>query len=113
MSYLRNANERIAYSKTFYPDSEVYINKLGIRDLTILEATERRITEDRADEGFPVRAHYRTYAGFKAIHRHLFQDLYKWAEARTELHDRQGSCAVCGAKIYQALDGRPVHAACA
>jgi len=79
VSYLRNANERVAYSRTFYPDTEVYINKLGIRDRKLLEATERQLTEDRADEGFPVRAHYRTYAGFKAIHRHLFQDLYQWA----------------------------------
>ena len=37
------------------------------------------MTEDRAYEGFPICAHYRTYAGFKAIHRHLFKDLYQWA----------------------------------
>ncbi len=91
MSYLRNANERVAYSKTFYADTEVYVNKLGIRDLTVLEATERRLTEDRADEGFPVRAHYRTYAGFKAIHRHLFQDLYKWAGRERNYTTGRGS----------------------
>ena len=79
MSYLRNANERVPFSKTFYANSDGYINKLGIRDLIMLEETERQLTQDRADEGFPVRAHHRTYAGLKATHRHLFQDLYRWA----------------------------------
>ncbi len=79
MSYLRTAHEREAYRRTFYPDTEVYINKLGIRDQKLLEETERNLTEQRADEGFPARAHHRNYAGFKAIHRHLFQDLYRWA----------------------------------
>jgi fido (protein-threonine AMPylation protein) len=37
------------------------------------------LTDRRAAEGFPPRAHHRTYAGFRAIHRHLFQDLYSWA----------------------------------
>lgn len=79
MSYLRAAHEREAYRRTFYPDTEVYINKLGIRDQKTLEKTERGLTEQRADEGFPSRAHHRNYTGFKAIHRHLFQDLYRWA----------------------------------
>ena len=79
MSYLRTAPEREAYRRTFYPDTQVYINKLGIRDQKLLEETERNLTEQRAAEGFPPRAHHRNYAGFKAIHRHLFQDLYRWA----------------------------------
>lgn len=79
MSYLRTAHEREAYRRTFYRDTEVYVNKLGIRDRKLLEATERRSTAQRAAEGFPARAHHRTYAGFKAIHRYLFQDLYTWA----------------------------------
>ncbi|PPQ36660.1 Fic/DOC family protein [Rhodopila globiformis] len=91
MSSLRNANERVAYSRTFYRDTEVYINKLGIRDLGFLEAAERRLTEQRAAEGFPVRAHYRTYAGFKAIHRHLFQDLYQWAGRERNYTTGRGS----------------------
>lgn len=79
MNYLRNANERTAYSRTFYPGTDVYVNKLAIRDRILLEETERSLTDRRAAEGFPARAHHRTYAGFKAIHRHLFQDLYQWA----------------------------------
>jgi fido (protein-threonine AMPylation protein) len=79
VTYLRSAHEREAYRRTFYAGTEVYINKLGIRDQKLLEATERRSTAQRAAEGFPTRAHHRNYAGFKAIHRHLFQDLYAWA----------------------------------
>ena len=79
MSYLRTAHECEAYRRTFYPDTEIYFNKLGIRDQKLLEQTERSLTERRAVEGFPPRAHHRSYAGFKAIHRHLFKDLYKWA----------------------------------
>jgi len=67
VSYLRTAHERETYRRTFYRDTEVYINKLDIRDQKTLEATERGLTEDRADEGFPARAHHRTYAGFNGI----------------------------------------------
>ncbi len=79
MSYLRTANERAAYSRNLYQGTGIYVNKLGIRDQTILETTERALTDRRAAEGFPACAHHKTYAGFKAIHRHLFQDLYRWA----------------------------------
>ncbi|AZS19429.1 hypothetical protein CSW63_01405 (plasmid) [Caulobacter sp. FWC26] len=33
----------------------------------------------RIEEGMPARAGEPTYAAFKAIHFHLFQDLYAWA----------------------------------
>lgn len=79
MSYLRTAAEVAIYERTFYRDTEVYVNKLGIRDLKLLEDTERMLTDRRAAEGFPTTAHHKSDAGFKAIHRHLFQDLYAWA----------------------------------
>lgn len=79
MSYLRTANERAAYRKIFYRDSETYRNKLGIVNRAELEQRERHLTAVRAEEGFPARANHKTYKGFKLIHRHLFQDLYAWA----------------------------------
>ena len=79
MSYTRSAHERVAYSRIVYGDTDVYVNKLDIRDAALLEATERALTDRRAKQGFPAQAHHRTYDGFKAIHRHLFQDLYEWA----------------------------------
>lgn len=91
MSYLRTAHEREAYRRTFYADTEVYINKFRIRDQKLLEETERSMTERRAAEGFPPRAHHRTYTGFKAIHRHLFQDLYGWAGRERKYTTGRGS----------------------
>ncbi|MGB9027780.1 MAG: Fic family protein [Rhodomicrobium sp.] len=79
MSYLRTASERAAFRRTFYPNTETYVNKLGIRDPVLLEQTERALTGRRAAEGFPRSATFKSYAGFKAIHRHLFQDIYSWA----------------------------------
>jgi cell filamentation protein len=55
------------------------VNKLGIHDAVELERVERELTAERAEEGFPRSATFRTYAGFRAIHRHLFRDLYSWA----------------------------------
>jgi cell filamentation protein len=79
MNYLRSAHERAAFQRVFYDGTEVYVNRLAIRDVTLLEKTERAFTDRRALQGFPAKAHHRSYAGFKAIHRHLFQDLYDWA----------------------------------
>jgi cell filamentation protein len=79
VSYLRSEHERVAYRRTFYAGTEVYVNKLAIRDGALLEDTERAITRRRARQGFPSRAHHRSYDGYRAIHRHLFRDLYAWA----------------------------------
>jgi cell filamentation protein len=91
VSYLRTANERAAYRRVFYRDTETYVNKLGIRDRVELEQRERLLTAERAEEGFPPRANHKTYAGFKAIHRHLFQDLYVWAGKERRYTTGRGS----------------------
>lgn len=91
MSYLRTASEHTAYRRAFYPDTETYVNKLGIRDRKHLEATERALTSRRALLGFPLQAHCRSYGGFKAIHRHLFQDLYAWAGKERRYTTGRGS----------------------
>ena len=79
MSYLRSEHEKTAYRRVYYPGTDVYVNKLGIRDAAELEKVEREFTSERADQGFPRSATFRTYDGFRAIHRHLFRDLYSWA----------------------------------
>lgn len=77
--FLRVASERAAYARMFYAGTNTYKNKLGIRDEDILEQIEREITGRKAREPFPRTAHHRHFAGFRAIHRHLFCDLYSWA----------------------------------
>lgn len=60
-----------------YTGTGVLRNKAGLRDPEILEAFELEMTTLRAEEPLPEGrfgpAHYR------AVHRHLFQDVYPWA----------------------------------
>lgn len=67
------------FRRVCYPGTETLINLLGIRDPAALDAVERKLVKNRLKGSFPKAAHPRIYAGFKAIHRHLFQDVYAWA----------------------------------
>jgi len=60
-----------------YPGTTVLRNKLGIRDAAKLDHAERRLVVDRIAEGIPTGDF--DLAHLKAIHRHLFQDIYAWA----------------------------------
>jgi cell filamentation protein len=65
-----------------YPGTTVLKNKLNLTDAEELAAFEAEVSDARADEKAP--AGDLDYTHFKAIHRHLFQDVYDWAgEART------------------------------
>lgn len=75
----RKALEQLEYERILWPGSAVYRNKLDIHDQTELERAERMLVAHRAEQGLPGAAHPLSYAGFRAIHRHLFQDLYDWA----------------------------------
>lgn len=59
------------------PDFLVLKNKLDIRDATLLDETERGLVQSRILEGTP--AGQLDAAHVKAIHQHLFKDLYEWA----------------------------------
>jgi cell filamentation protein len=60
-----------------YPGTTVLKNRLGLRDQARLDAFEKEVTSARADADVPSgRLSYRHY---RAIHRHLFQDVYSWA----------------------------------
>ena len=60
-----------------YKGTSVLKNKLGTQDAAELSAFEVEMTALRAEEPLPTgrfgTAHYR------AVHRHLFQDVYRWA----------------------------------
>ncbi|WP_413990152.1 Fic/DOC family protein [Labrys okinawensis] len=77
----RSSTEAATYNRYFYIGSEprVPINKLGIKDRALLEEAEGLLVELRVAQGLPRKALQLTYAGFKAIHHHLFQDLFDWA----------------------------------
>jgi len=64
------------------PEHTVLKNKLGLRDAVVLDRFERRAITQRILEGVP--AGQFDLAHLRAIHRHLFQDIYDWAgELRT------------------------------
>lgn len=60
-----------------YPNSTVLRNVSGLRSAAALERFEIAMTTQRADEPLPAgRLSGRHY---RAIHHHLFQDVYTWA----------------------------------
>jgi cell filamentation protein len=73
-----------------YPGTTVLINRLGLRTQAQLEAFEAEITAQRASE--PLPAGRLSYTHYRAIHRHLFQDVYAWAgKVRTIRIAKQGN----------------------
>lgn len=73
-----------------YPGTTVLKNKLGLRTQAELNAFEAEITAQRANE--PLPAGRLGYSHYKAIHRHLFQDVYAWSgKVRTVRIGKEGS----------------------
>jgi cell filamentation protein len=65
-----------------YPGTTVLRNLFDIRDADDLDIIERRLTLTRAEEGCPTGNFDLSH--LRAIHKHLFQDIYAWAgEIRT------------------------------
>ena len=72
------------------PDYSVLKNKLNLRDADLLERAERRLVVQRVLDGIPTGAF--DLAHLKAIHRHMFQDIFDWAgEIRTTEISKGGS----------------------
>ena len=66
------------------PDFTILRNKLNIRDLPTLEAAERQFVTQRLLEAKVPKGDF-DLEHLRAIHRHLFQDVYEWAgNVRTE-----------------------------
>ena len=87
-----------------YPDSDVLINKMDIRDQAKLEEAERRLTMFRMSDllDVPVKGDF-DLDHLKSIHRYLFQDLYSWAgEIRTV--DISKSAVFCKARFIEGQD---------
>ncbi len=67
-------------TKYCYPDSDVLINRLGIRDFDKLHVFERKLTMLRLLELIdkPIVGKF-DFKHLQAIHKHIFQDMYDWA----------------------------------
>lgn len=81
------------YKRLVYPDSGVMVNRFGLRTDFSLKIAERFYTNQRLEQGLPAEAHERTYDGLKAIHKHLFQDVYAWAGQQREYTTRRSEIA--------------------
>ena len=75
------------------PDYIVLRNRLNIRDALALEAAERELVAQRLLE--PVPAGDFDLDHLKAIHRHLFQDLYAWAGEFAPSRSPRAKAASC------------------
>jgi len=67
-------------SKYCYPNSDVLINKLNIKDANLLFEAEKELTAIRLHElqEKPILGEF-DFEHLKEIHHHIFQDLYDWA----------------------------------
>lgn len=73
-----------------YPGTRTLRNKLNIRDAAELDLAERRFAIIRARQGIP-QGNF-DLRHLKAIHHHLFQDIYEWAgQLRTVEISKGGS----------------------
>ena len=67
-----------------------YLNKLDLRRQAELEAFEAEISNARAEEPLPDGT--LDFTHYKAVHHHLFQDVYHWAgQIRTVRMSKGGS----------------------
>ncbi|KQT42990.1 cell division protein [Aureimonas sp. Leaf454] len=72
------------------PDFRVLRNRFGIRDASDLDIVEREFVTERSRQSIPLSTFDLKH--LKAIHRHLFQDVYDWAgELRTVEISKGGS----------------------
>jgi cell filamentation protein len=76
-----------------YPGTDILKNRLGLRDKAKLDAFEAEITAQRAAE--PLPAGRLSYAHYRAIHRHLFQDVHSWAGKLRTVRIAKAGSAFC------------------
>lgn len=97
--YMYEAEEDPGY----YPGTSVLINLLDIHDADELAAFEAEIVSARGEEVLP--AGNLDLAHYKAVHAHLFGDVYPWAgECRTIRTGKGGNWFCYPENIDQQLD---------
>jgi len=81
----------------YYPDTHVFINKLGITKAADLSKAEADITLLRSQSCLDTPPGSLTFdlPHLQRIHRYLFQDLYNWAGQLRGGDMRKGICVFC------------------
>ena len=86
----------------WWPGTKVLRNKLGLRNAKDLEKAEYQVTSDRTRDAhqFPP-----TRAGYQALHRHLFSEVFEWAgELRTVNFTKDGTQFAAARFLDSTLD---------
>ena len=75
-----------------YPNSDILINRLGIKDAALLHNAERDITSRRLIQLYdcPVSGRF-GYTHLKRIHKYIFQDIYSWAGEERKVDIAKGN----------------------
>jgi cell filamentation protein len=83
-----------AWDAYFWPDSDVLKNKAGLTEAKALRDFEYGVSRQRTQElrASPVPGRFDA-PHFRAIHRHLFQDVYEWAGEYRTVEFSKGSSA--------------------
>ncbi len=76
-----------------YENSTVLTNKLDLRGQAELDAFEAEISSARADE--PLPEGNLDFSHYKAVHHHLFQDVYEWAGNARIVRMSKGGNSFC------------------
>src|SRR5271168_1914075 len=83
-----------AWDAYFWPDSDVLKNKAGLTEAKALREFEYGVSRQRTQElrASPVAGRFDA-PHFRAIHRHLLQDVYEWAGEYRTVEFSKGSSA--------------------
>lgn len=76
-----------------YPNSDVLINRAQLRTSKELEDFELAMTAQRAEEPLPNGRF--SVSHFRAVHHHLFQDVYTWAGKLRRIRIAKGETMFC------------------
>jgi cell filamentation protein len=76
-----------------YRGTSTLKNRAGLRDEAALEAFEAALVTQRLDE--PLPAGRLSYTHYRAIHRHLFGDVYAWAGRLRTVRISKGGSMFC------------------
>jgi len=73
-----------------YPNSDVLINKLNIRNLDVLYEAEKKLTMLRISDllNQPIKGMF-DLKHLQSIHNYIFQDIYDWA-GKIQIYKRLG-----------------------
>jgi cell filamentation protein len=91
--FRRSARDRRAHNKYFYAGGEVLRNPPDLRTAPELERFERFAVANASLNRAPMRTF--TNDEFKAIHQHLFADVYIWAGRIRDYATGRGEAPFC------------------